>query len=925
MTEIILTEDKTNEPFNLDDTSEALHLFDIDFDVAANHQLDLKQKNLSSNLDDLDQLDGFLLIQVDDQEPSKSHELLESSLESSNDELTSLFPSLLRRDFAEEADLFLDPFIEDSEEVKLPMPDLLANIFSDSSTKQILDVPILVSSDDETELQGVNWNGRENLIAIENSSKNNFEDDWTKFSSPESWAEINDVENSVLEQLEGSFDQLNFDMSNDSQDFDQDFDKSEDFKQSEDDDNMFWDLSESIENLEASMLFIDQLSNLNLDGDSGLSETPQNQDYPTSDVDTAIEESPIYQNNNNYNKSDWGDFTSTNIRDREILHPALNLNVDTAIASSNDATIRMPLNHLELLGDLSEELLIRKSSLDVYLSEARTLAEEAHRSQHLLNSQSSNSQSSNSQSSFDRLSHVLNLAEQQVSVMSQDVQYLQKLSRQALNYPISSIVKQFPRILRDLCLQYDKRIDLIVQGAEVGIERSLSAIISEALELLLHSACEHRIESPSERKLHGKETQGKIEIIAIQTDDSTIITIIDDGRGFENLSNSMSYSQSDVMLSAIKKKLWEVEGTISVQSQIGKGSEFTIVLPNTLTLMRVLLINIDQMRLAIPSKSVLEVLPMQISENTKGEQETLLWRDRVIPIVKINTFLKLNCRHNLNQSSLLLQAHLQTNPSRQSTGRLESDKSAVPSFVVIQQGKDLFALKTDGCGSEQEVTFCQIEGDISLPKIFNGTVILGNNQAVTLLNPSELVGQCLSSRSNNFVLNSHSEHSGLDDLSDLCDFFGATDPPHEFNSPSVVDQTVQWLGRSPQPKILIVESSANVRRYLAMTLSKSGFVTEQVQNGKEAIAFLNKRLQTGLDIDIVITDLEMPQMEGFKLLTDIRADTALHGLAIVVLTARNNENDQKLALELGANAYFSKPYREEELVKTLQQIVCQRP
>jgi chemosensory pili system protein ChpA (sensor histidine kinase/response regulator) len=128
--------------------------------------------------------------------------------------------------------------------------------------------------------------------------------------------------------------------------------------------------------------------------------------------------------------------------------------------------------------------------------------------------------------------------------------------------------------------------------------------------------------------------------------------------------------------------------------------------------------------------------------------------------------------------------------------------------------------------------------------------------------------------------------------------------------------------RSHQPRILIVDSSANVRRYLAMTLTKSGFLTEQVQDGKEAIAFLKDCLGMRLNVDVVITDLEMPHMDGFKLLSNIRADADFQHLPIIVLTTKNNENDQKLALDLGANAYFSKPYREQELVKKLHQLMA---
>ena len=106
-----------------------------------------------------------------------------------------------------------------------------------------------------------------------------------------------------------------------------------------------------------------------------------------------------------------------------------------------------------------------------------------------------------------------------------------------------------------------------------------------------------------------------------------------------------------------------------------------------------------------------------------------------------------------------------------------------------------------------------------------------------------------------------------------------------------------------------------------MTLARAGFLTEQVQDGRDAIAFLKERLRNRLDIDLVIADLELPHMDGFKLLTELRADPFLHNLPIVVLTAQNNEKSQKLALEMGANAYFSKPYREQELVRTLQELV----
>ena len=106
-----------------------------------------------------------------------------------------------------------------------------------------------------------------------------------------------------------------------------------------------------------------------------------------------------------------------------------------------------------------------------------------------------------------------------------------------------------------------------------------------------------------------------------------------------------------------------------------------------------------------------------------------------------------------------------------------------------------------------------------------------------------------------------------------------------------------------------------------MTLAKCGFLTEQAQNSQKAIALIKAKQQEGTNIDVVITDLEMPQMDGFKFLSSMRSDLTLQNLPVVVLTAHNNENDQKLALELGAKAFFSKPYREQELIETLKKLV----
>ena len=852
-TEDLSTNDRDHEPFNLDNTPEALHLFDINFEI--DHD-----KLYPTEVDQSDNSDSFMIIELEKEEKS----------------LESL----------------------------LPMPKFLADIFSKPS------VDLLLSDEDEPELQEPELQEPELQEPDSNVESEDVNNAWTRFSPLEVGSGIDDDEMSTLEELEASF-ELSNNNSNDS--------NNKDISNDLVSNNLFNPL-EFVKDFQLDESLTDQASSLNQlkqESDLVLVEELKDQDFSSSEVDdTAIEESPIYQNNVNDNVNDFCPAT--------VEH---------------GATIRIPLNYLEMLGDLSEELLVRKGILDIYLGEMRLLSGKAQKNLQLLEPKSiSQNQAAiaNLQNDFDHLSNILERTEQQTEAMSQDVHHLRENFRQVLKRPISSIVRKFPRILRDLSLQYGKQVELIVQGAEVGIDRVLAETIAELLEILLRNTFEHSLEPTHERQQQGKVVSGKIEIMATQIDESTVIKVRDDGRGFGN--------NAGAGLSDVKNKLRKIGGTISVQSQIGKGSEFTIVLPNILSLMRVLLIESNQICLAIPSKDILKVIPIDSHNNLQEDAETMMWRDRMIPVVRLNPFLKLNCRHNLNHNSS------QTNQSPQLASQLARYKpaNAVPSFLVIHQGNDLFALQTDGCWHDQNATFHQVEGDISLPQVFLGTVILGSNQAIALLNPSELVKQYLQSNpnSNNAVAIAQTSSIQLDDLSSLSNFFEGDDSPQDSDLSDSFDQPVKEVSqshepenlessqiltsdavvskvkRSHQPKVLIVESSSNVRRYLAMTLAKSGFLTEQVQNGKEAIAFLKESLNSKLDIDVVITDLEMPQMGGFKLLSGLRDDKALQSLPVVVLTARNNENDQKLALDLGAKAYFSKPYREQELITTLQQIVA---
>lgn len=929
--------DAINDPFQLEDSAEALHLFDFDTEIDP-HDLDSE-----INYDDSE---NFLMIQLDEDESLESLDLFSDDSEELNPdffpELSSdifdstvrdiALPSALSNPFPSEPTKENSPQeLNDTnlpnQEVRLPIPKLLADIFLESSSEPLLgeeeDTEIVEMVDEEHEVVTVD--------------EDHLENDWDGFINLEfSTADVDTaLEESPIYQS-----------------------KSDDCETA----------------LEESPIYQSQPANL---PDRQIEEQDISYEEFVNSASELEAENRYESHGGDSHDSNNHDVGNTSGAEEKDSPNPLSFRQIQHLVAKNDATIRIPVIHLEVLGDLSEELLVRKGSLDVYLGQMRVLSGEAQRHLQLLESDvSAQNQTAIAglQKSVERIVNVLDLTEQQTYAMSQDVRHLRQNLRQVLKHPISSLVRKFPRILRDLSIQHGKQVELVVQGADISVERLISEIIAEPLEVLLRNAFEHGIESAYERQRQGKPVQGKIEFIVTQTDDSTIIKISDDGNGVDidkirnhvehsaaiagmsgfsatdmadeqlvglifepNFHQAHSSSSADTKprLSDIRKKLREFGGTISVSSQPRQGTQFTMVLPHLLSLTRVLLIDINQMCLAMPSKCVLAVIPINSHNESYLDQDALLWRDRFLPIVRLDEVLKLNCRHH-HQDALQVS---QTNPS------INSERSrpphAVPTFVIVQHENDLFAMQTDGCWNEQEATFHQVEGDILLPQIFLGTVVLGTNQAVALLNPAEIVSQCLRSRPNDAVLISH--NSDLDSLSSLSDFFSASDsemdennaePDSEllpepenlessqlFISNQIKGQIFNSSPRSQPPRVLIVESSANIRRYLAMTLNKLGFETYQAGGRRDAIAILRQCLEKEMSIETVITDLEMPNREGFNLLSDIRDDQQLQGLPVVVLNAQDNREDWQQAQELGADAYFSKPYQAQELVDKLHQLL----
>ncbi|MBW4501408.1 MAG: hybrid sensor histidine kinase/response regulator [Scytonema hyalinum WJT4-NPBG1] len=492
---------------------------------------------------------------------------------------------------------------------------------------------------------------------------------------------------------------------------------------------------------------------------------------------------------------------------------------------------------------------------------------------------------------------------------------LQRKLTQVRMRPLSDIVDRFPRALRDLSVEYGKNVQLKIEGAGILVERSILEALNEPLMHMLRNAFDHGIEDPATRQACGKPEQGLIEIKATHQGNRTIITLKDDGRGialdkiraraiamgleptliaqatneellslifepgFTTSDQVTALSGRGVGMDVVRSNLKQVRGEVKVDTVAGKGTTYTLSVPFTLSVARVLLIESNRMLLAFPTDVVSEIFLLDNEQVFPlATSEVLNWQGTMLPLVRLSRHLEFNCpRYD--------------NPNQESPPAINA-----ASVIIINQGNQVMAVQVDRCWGEQEVAIRRVEGNIPLPSGFSNCTILGDGRVVPLVNANELL----------YWITTNERTPRTNQLP-------SARLKKVFLTPA--DDTV--VSMNQKGTILIVDDSINVRRFLALTLEKGGYQVEQAKDGQDAL----DKLQNGLRVQAVICDIEMPRVDGYGFLGRIKSNNDFKDLPIAMLTSRSSDKHRQLAIQLGARAYFSKPYNEQELLKTLDEII----
>jgi two-component system, chemotaxis family, sensor histidine kinase and response regulator PixL len=467
--------------------------------------------------------------------------------------------------------------------------------------------------------------------------------------------------------------------------------------------------------------------------------------------------------------------------------------------------------------------------------------------------------------------------------------------------PFADIVGRFPRVVRDLSVKYGKQVNLNISGESTLFERVALDVLTDPLNHLLRNSFDHGIEDPATRLAQGKPAEGTITLRAMQRGNKAIVTIQDDGKGisFDKIREKvrqhgipedrvMSMTRKELLdlifeagfstadkvtelsgrgvgMDVVKSNLKEVQGDIQVETEPGKGSKFTISIPLTLSILRVMLLETNGLVFALPIELVKELTLFQADKlQTQAGQSTIQWQGQTIPIAMADQYWQF-------QSSAKL---------------MEMDGTPVidhPLLIVVGEEDRCYGFRIQRFWGEQEVAIRPVSSPLPLPDGFSGVTVLGDGRIVPMVDPVQLYNAIATQ----------------------------SDQPQN----SQVSTTPEI--RKSSNRVLVVDDSVHARRYLAISLEKAGYTVEQAKDGQEAV----DRLLGGLEVEAVICDVEMPRLDGYGVLSAIKSRSEFKNLPITMLTSRSSDKHRRLAMNLGATAYFSKPYNEQELLQTLQEVM----
>lgn len=463
--------------------------------------------------------------------------------------------------------------------------------------------------------------------------------------------------------------------------------------------------------------------------------------------------------------------------------------------------------------------------------------------------------------------------------------------------PIGSLFEVFPGVVRRLAGECGVEVSLEARGAEVELDRRVLDILREPLVHLVRNVLSHGIEPPEERVRQGKPPRGRLVLKAQALGRRVHIRVQDDGRGIDlekvrriaverGLLEEKEAEQADertllelllqpafttrrqademsgrgVGLDAVQSTVRRLNGLVQVETHPGRGTTFTLDVPLTLATIPVLLVEAAGETLAIPSGVIRGLVRPQPQEVVLVEgRPVLYWQERPLPLLPLAEVLGL------------------------AAGSTEGNRTTA---VIAGSDGHQVALVVDRLLDETEAVVQPLGEILGRSPYFSAATISGSGQVVPIL-----------------------------DLSGLL----STRPAAPIRSERLPEELPRPTPAPPRepPRILLVEDTLITRELERSILEAAGYRVETAQDGLDAL----QKLERGT-FHLVITDIEMPRLDGLELTARIRQDPRWVNLPIVIITAYTDEERRRRGMQLGAQAYITKSrFDQSNLLETIAHLV----
>ena len=462
--------------------------------------------------------------------------------------------------------------------------------------------------------------------------------------------------------------------------------------------------------------------------------------------------------------------------------------------------------------------------------------------------------------------------------------------------PFGDGVRRFPRMVRDLAKMLGKEVKLEIAGENTQVDRDILERLETPLAHLLRNAVDHGCASRTQRQLAGKPPEGTIRLEARHSAGLLVVTVTDDGEGVSPESLRKAIVQKKLAPSAVAGKLTEAElleflflpgftlkeavteisgrgvgldvvqnmvknvrGTIRISNRPGQGMRFQLQLPLTLSVLRALLVEVDGEPYAIPLTQIAQALKLERS--------------------KIET---LEGRHHFNfggQPVGLVSAHqvLECGEPRPPGDHLP--------IVVIGDRNTSYGLLVDRFLGQRELVVQPLDARLGKVKDISAAAQMEDGSPILILDVDDVVRSVEKLVSAGYLAGV--QHSGID------------------------------LAVPKKKRVLAVDDSLTVRELERKLLTNRGYLADVAVDGMDGW----NAVRSG-DYDLVITDVDMPRMDGIELAAMIKKDPRLNSLPVLIVSYKDSEEDRMRGLEAGADYYLTKgSFHDETLLRAVSDLI----